>query len=467
MKKYILSVLFAFGTVVSYSDTIKDNLVPLDNVKADKWWLSSWKEGYQYEHEVTYQLFCDVKLDYKKQESGFWSWFENTSKSAVALALNKGGIVNGYFSGAGRFQTEVLSSEPELTLFRYYTDVASDRRMQLNIADLPYVSSTYDFIMKKSGVKKTIRYGLHALNCLFVEPIVDPFKLDKVAVFLGDAAQKKVEEYIKENKIIRTKDGFEIPSDSPLFKEYVKENVETVSKIDEIDAVAVLLTKEFNLSSYIIRANSKTGHLSGLKQLKDGNFVIDFIKNKRVNAKKSQKFLDTNIKDLPEASNLAKAVLQREVFAINKEIFAEEKRNKGDVWVVDADFLNSFLHPDLRGRITGLVVLKYEENITYKAKNGDKYKARVISIVDKGVVNGITRRTDFKYLENDFEATWNKASSGSLFIDMETGLLRNAELDIRAFSASALPENALTSGFMAVGDATLKISFNCNEASTK
>jgi hypothetical protein len=168
------------------------------------------------------------------------------------------------------------------------------------------------------------------------------------------------------------------------------------------------------------------------------------------------------------------ALVKRESFSVTSDLFDANLRKPGDVWVVDGDYFNSFLHPDLKGAFHGRAVVKYvadeEGDNAYFSDPMDAagasktYDVRKIVVLPQGKVAGAMVSTDLVYDERPvggrFWAKYDRSRSDIfILVDKKSGHVVFSKMDLRADDVGALPMLALLDGFKSAGRGSLQLTF--------
>lgn len=165
--------------------------------------------------------------------------------------------------------------------------------------------------------------------------------------------------------------------------------------------------------------------------------------------------LPDKMMDLPVTPNEVKVadVITRETLNVNAKLFDARKRKVGDVWRVNADLLNNFLHQDLTGAFSGQMFVKYVEDkdITLNSAGPtDKkdYHTRHLKMEKRYM--GVSSK--ISYVEpGDFKMTYSAEEEGTtaavdLYVDIKSGYIVKVGVQLDG-SVEILPNLMLTRGW--------------------
>lgn len=461
-----LSSLFC---VSSFAAKNEDYLKTPDSMVATDLWKDSWVEGKTYEHVAIFDLQMRVKSSADKDAtwlSNLMSWGTHGIEGVMSL------------SGNSRAVTQVLykDSSGSPVLFRRYGATNLEPIYWFDTDENPIAGLALRAIFSKGTIKKTVDDFITFVGTIptVIADITGTTggtgtpswliwaqNLSKM-VGLGEKIEDSIRDSVKEYGFepYETKEGqlvYKLVDRSVLKKLYG-------SVIDKVDT-AISCAMAFNGSTYLLIGDAN----GGLTPKAINEVSVEKIANQLETGIDEEKLDIIKSIDAP-VSLEANSVFKREAWGMNAKIFDNQERSVGDVWEVDAEFMNSFLHPDLKGRFEGRVLLKYEgdEETTIERKNWDteKFFARKIVLIpaEKGL------STNAKYVERNekgettFSLSLNASATHlSIFLDKETLLVRQANLNIFDSSVKEgnLPKSIWTGGLSLNGAATCNVDYFC------
>lgn len=414
-------------------------------------WLKSWHAGEVYKTSAEYDFHADLEVAENK-DSPYWlkRWVARKVTDGIST------IEKGAFFGKAISTTFVYQESPHLRLVRDWQYVQS-------YADWGATATPKNDVVKGcigSAVKgdwlgrenrKAFYTGLK-----FMAPGVGEFLST-----WGEGGYEITSGWLGQNFGTFDEEGrLNIPTNSVIAKAM------GAAERQKILAMAVAVSQNVNgKKTAIAQDGAWTRRVREIADLRD------------TSADPGESF------ETFDASYLAKgrephpdlaAIVKRESFSVTSELFDQEIRNPGDVWVVDAEFFNSFLHPDLKGAFTGTAVVTYEADeegdnaywsVPMKAIGRPRaYDVRRIRVLRRGTVNGATVATDLKYDEKPvggrFSARYDDDRSEIwVLVDKKSGHVVFAEIELFADNVEALPMLSLTDGFKATGKANLTMTF--------
>ncbi len=444
--------------------------------------LKSWKTGMEVRGRATYTMSGQFKMD----EDATIKWWQKWRKR-----IEEGKVFNTYFEGEAEFETVCLleaQREPltPLRIIRHYQDVRAISASSTSAKWTPPAKCVRHVMQKiKEGklteysnrlAEKIRRLGksmkLAATGLLLSS---DPTGISKVAggvvSGIGQGAEvganylqsENGQEYIENiNKLlneqfekqgIKIEDGiFEITPDSPAWTNFpmLKEYAENIENLKGT------ITEEFDHRSYYIRSAdfSKVWEMSGKKFS-----AIDDIADLKTMDAKIKALKDFEIEYEPTTNSLAKGTIERETFSLDR-IFDNEQRDVGEEWVLDGQYFDSFLHPDLRGSFNGQIWLRYDNDEEIEIEEANKrilYDAQCLTLLNK---NKKGRNSTLTYSEGKgrFTASMNSDTKARMWVDKESGHVLRVEMILKG-NAETLPNMKITAGYKAVGQINLTINY--------
>ena len=447
--------LFAIGTAISATAVPTQAQLPMDERDMGKTqhrdaatseWLKSWHTGEIYKTSAEYDFRGKMELDKDKGAN----WLQRRTVNNLDV------IEEGAFFGKAISTTFVFHDNPHLRLVRDWQYVASfgawsatatPRSEVLQGAIRKSVEGDYLGRDNRKRFYQILR---------FVSPVGA-----KILSTWGEGLWEVTEDWLKSNVGAFDREGrLVIAKDSPIGKAL---GADERRKLIEM---AMAFSRNVNGKKAVIAQDGKytrrVRELGSIDSTDADPFasVETFDKFYLAKGKKPHADLD--------------ALVKRESFSVTSELFDHDARKPGDIWVVDDDFFNSFLHPDLRGAFSGTAVVKYERDEegdeAYQSVPGDAagitraYAVRKIAVIQHGAVGGADVATDLKYDERKvggrFSAKYDGTRSDIFFlVDKKTGHVVYSEIKLFADDVEALPLLKLLEGFKASGGGELIMRF--------
>lgn len=477
MKKHIVAAgaLFAFAssTFVLANDVEKYMGVP-EEMKASSLWENTWQVGYNYEQDASFS-FCSKFKAKTKEDAAIWrkvlaragfSGAENTlllngDTSMVTLPLKKGDDNNG------------------LVLHRayLYSEVQQNLYLDVDEAGL-LVNLIMGTLVKEDGklgkefdelIQKTIKGGWTLIGFAaqyFGSPV--PPEIDILVdivvddIHPGEWFEKKIRRTLRSYGMNMTtlygKPVYEV-SDKGKARELL-------GRVSELAHIFCELSEEFNHRDYLI--------LTDVEKKTTGRKVtahsLKMLAEARKEAEKKEKSFDSFVSDVKtstvDCGIVAEGVFARESFGYSEKLFGGKQRSVGDVWITDSDFMNSFLHPDLKGKFEGRIVLSYEGDIQIEDKWGTPFKAKKIVMKRKFNDGNRDHRTTVRYEEEKLKVDLDAENSSVVFyVDDDYVLVRKAEIRVETADSKIkeLPESIFTKGLECDGDIVFTMNYNCRK----
>lgn len=170
---------------------------------------------------------------------------------------------------------------------------------------------------------------------------------------------------------------------------------------------------------------------------------------------RSRKMLE--IEPTPDEERVGN-ILSRETFNVNAVLFDLHEHKPGETWTASASILNNFLHPDLKGKFTGIICLKYEGDetvsISIPEALGKEFSVRHLSMTKNSKVT----ETNFVYHEpenadgkGEFEFAYDPEDKDTsaeidIWVDKESGYIVKVKASMEGV-ISFLPDLALAKGW--------------------
>lgn len=447
------------GLRADETNRFEQQLAPVAPAPVGEWWRSSWREGWTYQHHINFSLAARVKVQQKTKVY----WWQSLLSGAEVFV----GELNLETSGDCLTETGVIQNRNgEVLLSRYYPKTDVRRSIfRKPVGDPTLVDNALNLLVNdnvRSGLIKGFMRGLSmfAASSMPDAGATSGTVMNIIGNWIGTKADEIVTEQFEKNGIKKLDNGgIEIDPSSPLLK-----LSDSSKDFADVANLAVQLNQAFNQRMFMIRASTKSGDELDTRQIynegKDLATMVD-IKNSQ-GADKAVAWLKERMTGYQQPQNVVRGVFQRETFALSKQIFDSQERHPGDTWEVQADFFNSFLHPDLKGGFRGKVVLHYVTNAKVPSRDDPNvtFDARIIEVLYKGTIDGRVHQSTLEYQEpSGFRATLQESTEGVLFIDKADNYVRQADLTMDGESQSSLPEMKILEGFEAVGNARFKVAY--------
>ncbi len=468
------SLVFALGSQIhaeGSGNRFEKQLAPVSAAPVGEWWKASWQEGWTYHHRADFQLSARAQVESVDKVS-FWSRLKTT------VADKTVGEVNLNVMGNAAVQSTVIeNANNEIFLSRYYQRVDTNRsifrkpvgepsffdRALTSVLDEEKRNNMIDVITTGGG--QVVGQGVGSLMQAFGIPA--GFVTSKslgllINNFIGPKAKKFLTESLDKLGVRNLQDGgTEIDPDSPLLQKMASTKI-----LADVANLALQISQGFSDRIFLIQASEKSGHALDAREIyNEGKDLITFAEmTERDGREQAVAWLKTQKNGYKRPQEVVEGVLQRESFALSSMIFDSVKRSPGDIWIVPADFFNTFLHPDLRGKFRGNVILQYvgDSNVTSYNNESLVFEAREIEILSKGMIEGRVYESTLEYVEPDFSAKLREDADGVLFVDKKEGFLRQANLNMDSDARSGLPKMRLLDGLEAVGSVIFNVKYTCD-----
>lgn len=472
MKQKLLSIgISALFCVPAFAENNEnsdyDKYLKTPEIHAAELWKESWQAGKEYQHLADFEINAKVKAR-PKQDATWWMKMGGKAVEDTNGHLRIGGNSSA-FTAVG-FKRE----NGEMLLIRNFLDTDLQTNYYVDPKENPVANFVMKTVMTKGELKKLITKSTKDIVTAVaaVKAFVATLGTGVPAAPLtapaaAAAAEAVMESFDVGGKIERTVHGQ--LQDAGLSKEekdgetvYVVKNRSRASKYfgdiaDKAD-FAVKLAESFRCRDYLIFAG--TDGVISAKRISPK--TVRDIEDLREKGALAQNFEALRNLDGKPAKD-AESVFKRESLGLNAKIFGNRERKLGDVWLADADFLNSFLHPDLGGKFKGRVLLKYDSDTRLRDHWDTPFVARKLVMLQH---NG-KDSTHAEYEEKDFSLSLNGSrTSLEIFLDAETLVVRevriHAESDVRSGN---LPDTIFTRGLELRGGLECSMRYHCRETS--
>lgn len=450
--------LLALGSAISATAATTQAQLPMDKRDmgttqhrdaATSEWLKSWHQGEVYKTSAEYDFKGAMELDKDKGANWLQRWTVN----------NLEGIESGSFFGKAISTTFAYHEHPHLRIVRDWQYVASfgdwsasvtprNEIVQGAIAKCVKLSNS-DILGREN--RKLFYTGLR-----FVSP-----EAATILSTIGEGMWEATCDWWGTNVGTFDEEGrMVIAQKSPIGKAL---GAEERRKIVEM---AVAFSQNINGKKAVIAQDGKY-----TRRVREIGSIDSADADPFASVETFDKFYLAKGK---EPHSDLDALVKRESFSVTSELFDQDIRKPGDVWVVNAEFFNSFLHPDLKGAFSGTAVVRYERDEegdeAYQSVPADAigltraYDVRKISVLSHGTVNGADVVTDLKYDERKvggrFSAKYDRSRSDIfVLVDKKSGHVVYSEIKLFADDVEALPMLKLLEGFKASGAGELNMKF--------
>lgn len=487
-RKTLLALgLAAFLGVPAFAEnenSYGDYLKPPEGIVASELWKDSWREGREYQHLATFSFDAAVKARGRENTS----WLNKLYSRGVDEVVGR--LI---FGGSANATTAVVAKreDGETLLMRNFGSTDTQANFYLDTNEAPAADFVMKTLMSEREIKDLIeekamtalQIGLAlwakvsasaaataaapmtggasvvaapaagAAAGTAAAAAAEALKGLAVHYDVGGKVERAVQDSLHGAGLEQDKlDGDVV---------YKVRNRSKASKLFGSIALktdfALRLAESFNNKDYLI-FSEKDGAVTSkllseraledvLKYSEDGNIAENF----------------DVLKNLPgDAASDAQSCFKRESLGLNEKIFGGRERKAGDVWFADADFLNTFLHPDLKGGFKGRVLLKYDSDTRLQDHWGKLFSARKLVMLQKHGED----RTRAEYEEKEFSLSLNgRRTSLEIFLDAETLVVREvrlkAECDVREGN---LPDSIFTRGLALRGDGECRMEYHCRES---
>ncbi len=471
MKQKLLSIgISALFCVPAFAANSYDDYVKTPDVRAAELWKESWQEGKEYQHLADFEINAKVKVR-PKQDATWWMKMWGKVAEDTIGHLRLGGNSSAFTAvGCKRENGEML-------LVRNFLDTDLQPNFYIDTKENFIADFVMNTVMTQGELKKLITNStaeiVRAVATVkaYIATAASGGPAGAVAIPAAAAAPKatnalmesfdvggKIEGAVRDQLLDaglseREKDGEKV---------FLVKNRSRASKYfgdiaDKAD-FAVKLAESFRRRGYLIFAGTD-GRISA-KQISPK--TVGDIEALREKGELNENFEALRNLDGTPAKD-AESVFKRESLGLNSKIFGGQERKLGDVWYADSDFLNSFLHPDLKGKFKGRVLLKYAEDTRMQDHWNTPFFARKLVMLQH---NG-EDSTRAEYEEPDFSLSLNgRRTSLEIFLDAETLVVRevriHAESDVRSGN---LPDTIFTRGMELRGGLECAMRYHCRETS--
>lgn len=423
--------------------------------EAKKEWLQSWHKGEAYATQSEYKFWAQLQSVQNEDPSGgrVTQWLKRWTADVVAE--NMPIVETGFFEGKSLVKTFVCHEQPRLRLIRDYQYVMSDGTW--GAAAVPS-SETIRAAIGNAVVNDTLgRENRHKFYRVlkWTNPVAS-----EILSTWGETGWEISAEWLKKNIGQFDAEGrLNIPDDSLIAEKFgAKDRAEIIAQ-------AVAISSNANGRKVAIAQDGKYW-----RRTKE----IQTVKSSSADPHESVEAFDSYLEQGIEANPDLQGLVKRESFSMTRDLFDADIRKPGDVWVVDGEFFNSFLHPDLKGAFQGRAVVKYvqdeEGDEAYisvpSLLSGQKksYAIRKLEVLPQGKVDGAMVSTDLVYDERPvggrFWAKYERNKSDIfILVDKESGHVVYSKTRLVSDDVGALPMLALLDGFKAAGKGTLELTF--------
>jgi hypothetical protein len=470
LRKFAVAAALLGGAAIVAFLAIPDNadknsvkptpaLVPVPQRPAGEWWKASWREGWTYRHQGDFLLSTRVRIRFDDGKPNV-AWWEKL----IGGAEKHLGEFNLDVKGNALAESWVLQNKTngEVFLARFYPRTDVTRALYRKATHPSFIDEVLDAILDPKQREEYLA-GMATLlgSGISITTRASPAFSQIISRFIGARADDLIGLGLQKHGIKKRDDGgIEISPDSPLLRQ-----TKTTAALADLANFAMQLNEAFKHRMFLILAKQRSGEWLDTREIyNEGKALVTFAEKKNTEGvEKALDWLRLKMLSYNKPKVLVRGVFQRETFALSNKIFASAERKPGDTWVVDADFFNTFLHPDLKGRFRGKVVLHYVEDKTIHDRDDEKieFSARIVEIEPKGKVNGRTVYSDLEYSEPNFTVKMRDDTDAFLFIDKDGEYVRQAGLSMKNDIRAGLPDIKILSGFDVVGETSFEIRYIC------
>lgn len=447
-----------------------DKYLKTPEIRAAELWKESWQVGKEYQHLADFEINAKVKAR-PKQDATWWMKMWGKAAEDTVGHLRVGGNSSA-FTAVG-----LKRENGEMLLIRNFLDTDLQTNYYIDTQENAAANFVMKTVMTKGELKKLITKSTKDIVTAVaaVKAFVATLGTGGAAapaILTAPPAAAEVAEAVMESLDVGGKIENAVRGqlqDAGLSEEkkdgetvYLVKNRSRASKyfgdIANKADFAVKLAESFRCRDYLIFAG--TDGVISAKQI--SSKTVRDIEDLREKGALAQNFEALRNLDGKPAKD-AESVFKRESLGLNAKIFGNRERKLGDVWFADADFLNSFLHPDLGGKFKGRVLLKYDSDTRLRDHWDTPFVARKLVMLQH---NG-KDSTHAEYEEKDFSLSLNGSrTSLEIFLDAETLVVRevriHAESDVRSGN---LPDTIFTRGLELRGGLECSMRYHCRETS--
>lgn len=463
MKKTISIIALAvLSCGVSYAESASQVYIdaPEDLPVADIW-RDSWRVGSQYEHIASFTINADVQFKTDDEAPFYRKIFNRVTIDDIGNKI--------LLMGDARAFTSVLANDSKkLVLYRTYATTTLQPNFYFD-TEKPLMVNLF---LRKIFEDGKVRGFVDEWTQEIVSWIPEKF-LEKGTGYclktlkLGEKAEKGLRRSVESFGLeeATAEDGQRIyrVKDKSVAQKYFG------SFVDKVNA-ALSLNEAFSSKNYLIVNDRKDG--ISVKRITEENAkIVDELAGGGITDSETEIMKNLSAPKSKEAE----PTFRREAWAINEKIFGGEKRRKGDVWSTGAEFLNSFLHSDLKGRFEGRVVLKYvadTEVVIERPGWATPFKARKIELLESAG----SLETDARYVETDengnekFSLSLNgRDACLEIYMDCESLLVRKVFLNAvrNSVKEGNLPDTIWTRDLSLTGTLDCQMNYYCRGRAAK
>ncbi|MBE6401863.1 MAG: hypothetical protein E7037_07575 [Verrucomicrobia bacterium] len=486
MKNYLIALgIASLVCVPAIAENEYGDYVKTPDIVAADLWKDSWQLGKEYQHLATFEIDAAVKASSRKDAS----WLEKLCGMAyedISGHMQLGGTTSAFTTVAHK------TENGETLLVRNFGTTDLQPNFYFEIKDSPVVGFVMKTLMTDGEIKTLVNKRLTEAIAVGagIKAGIAAFLAAEVATIgasggsLGTvAATEALAAAYASTKAALIAVAKSTDAGGRL-EEYVQGKLQDAGLgASELDGEVV----------YTVRNKSKAGKLFGSLNTK-ANFALKLaesfnnrdylifsdkggnVSSKRISSKTIEDLMELSengqlsqnigaLKNLDGAvASDAESCFKRESLGLNEKILGGKERKIGEVWLADADFMNSFLHPELKGKFKGRVLLKYESDTRAQDYWGNFFSARKLIMLRRSGDDS----TNAAYEEEEFSLSLNgQRTSLEIFLDKETLVVREVRLKAESdVSAGGLPNSIFTRGLKLNGDIECNMNYHCRESST-
>lgn len=485
MKNHLIALgIASLVCVPAIAENEYGDYVKTPDIVAADLWKDSWQLGKEYQHRATFEIDAAVKASSRKEAS----WLEKLCGMAyedISGHMQLGGTASAFTTVAHK------TENGETLLVRNFGTTDLQPNFYFDTNDSPVAGFVMKTLMTDGEIKTLVNERLTEAIAVGagIKAGIAAFLAAEVAT-IGTTGGSS-------GTVAAMKAGSAAYSGTKAMLIATAKSTDAGGRLEECVQGrlydAGLGTSELNGEVvYTVRNKSKASKLFGSLNTK-ANFVLKLaesfnnqdylifsdkggsVSSKRISSKTIEDLmtlsengqLSQNIEVLKNLDGAvvsdAESCFKRESFGLNEKIFGGRERKVGEVWLADADFMNSFLHPELKGKFKGRVLLKYEADTRAQDYWGNFFNARKLVMLRRSGSDS----TNAAYEEEEFSLSLNgQRTSLEIFLDEKTLVVREVRLKAESdVSAGGLPNSIFTRGLKLNGDIECSMNYCCRESS--
>ena len=485
MKNHLIALgIASLVCVPAIAENEYGDYVKTPDIVAADLWKDSWQLGKEYQHRATFEIDAAVKASSRKEAS----WLEKLCGMAyedISGHMQLGGTASAFTTVAHK------TENGETLLVRNFGTTDLQPNFYFDTNDSPVAGFVMKTLMTDGEIKTLVNERLTEAIAVGagIKAGIAAFLAAEVAT-IGTTGGSS-------GTVAAMKAGSAAYSGTKAMLIATAKSTDAGGRLEECVQGrlydAGLGTSELDGEVvYTVRNKSKASKLFGSLNTK-ANFVLKLaesfnnqdylilsdkggsVSSKRISSKTIEDLMTLSengqlAQNIEVLKNLDGAVVsdaescfKRESLGLNEKIFGGRERKVGEVWLADADFMNSFLHPELKGKFKGRVLLKYEADTRAQDYWGNFFNARKLVMLRRSGSDS----TNAAYEEEEFSLSLNgQRTSLEIFLDEKTLVVREVRLKAESdVSAGGLPNSIFTRGLKLNGDIECNMNYCCRESS--